>query len=53
MYPLLSPSLDELRDQIVDKQSLSDLSFDAESQYTSSLLLNAISQTLDECRVKE
>ena len=38
---------------VVDKQSLSDLSFDAESQYTSSLLLNAISQTLDECRVKE
>lgn len=53
MYPLLSPSLDELRDQIVEKQSLSDLSFDAESQYTSSLLLNAIKQTLEECRVKE
>ena len=53
MYPLLSPSLEELRDQIVEKQSLTDLSFDAESQYTSSLLLNAIRQTLEECPVKE
>ena len=53
MCPLLSRSLEEVGDQIVEKQSLTDLSFDAESQYTSSLLLNAIRQTLEECTVKE
>lgn len=47
MYPLLKPAFQNLADQILDKQSLTDITYDESSQYTSMVLLNTISQTLE------
>lgn len=46
MYPLMEPTIDRLREQILTQQSLTDLSYEAENQYTSAVLLHAIEQAL-------
>jgi uncharacterized protein with FMN-binding domain len=46
MYPLMEPTIENLRQQILDQQSLDDISYETENQYTSAVLLNAISQAL-------
>lgn len=46
MYPLVQPALEELAAQIIDTQSLENLSYSAGSQYTSLMLLNAIETAL-------
>ena len=46
MYPLIQPSLEELRDQILETQSLENITCPADSQYTSMLLLDAIEDAL-------
>ncbi len=47
MYPLLRPALDDLESQIVSEQSLSDLTYSQNNQYTSIVLLNAIRDALE------
>lgn len=47
MYPLMQPALDELSSQICDTQSLENISYSADSQYTSMVLLDAIRNALD------
>lgn len=47
MYPLVAPALEELSEQIIHKQSTENLSYSANSQYTSLMLLNAINQALE------
>ena len=46
MYPLLQPTFENLSSQILEKQSLSDISYDQEHRYTSLVLLEAISNAL-------
>lgn len=46
MYPLLSPSLEELTDQICSTQALDNLTLPKDNPYTSQLLVNAISDAL-------
>lgn len=46
MYPLMEPSLEALSQQILDTQSLDNISYSEDSQYTSMLLLNAIEAAL-------
>ena len=46
MYPLLQPTFEDLSSQILEKQSLSDISYDQEHRYTSLVLLEAISNAL-------
>lgn len=50
MYPLLEPSLEQLSAQILETQSLDNISYSADSQYTSMLLLDAIATSLDQAR---
>ena len=45
-YPLVSPSLEEITDQILETQSLDGISCPAENRYTAQLLLSAISEAL-------
>ncbi|MDD6325116.1 MAG: hypothetical protein PUA72_05945 [Lachnospiraceae bacterium] len=45
-YPLVSPSLEEIAAQILEKQSLDDITCPAENRYTAQLLLLAISDAL-------
>lgn len=46
MYPLVEPALDNLVTQIYENQSLDNISYDADNQYTSMVLLNAIEDCL-------
>lgn len=47
MYPLMQPALDNLTQQIYEKQSLDDISYGDDTQYTSTILLNAIRSALE------
>lgn len=46
MYPLMQPALDNLTEQIYESQSTENLTYSEENQYTSMVLINAISQAL-------
>lgn len=47
MYPLLSPTLDELAEQVISSQSVSDITYSQNNQYTSMLLATAVKDALD------
>ena len=47
MYPLIEPSFDELAQQIETNQSLEGITYSDDNRYTSQLLLDAISQSLE------
>lgn len=47
MYPLIEPSFDELAQQIKANQSLDKITYSDDNRYTSKLLLDAISQSLE------
>ena len=47
MYPLLQPTFDTICQQIIDTQSLDQITYTAESKYTSLVLLEAIKNSLD------
>lgn len=46
MYPLVEPALEELADQILKKQTTEGISYSANNQYTSIMLLKAIQSAL-------
>ena len=48
MYPLMEPALEELSAQIIETQSLDNISYDEDRQYTSMLLLDAIASSLEQ-----
>ncbi len=47
MYPLIEPSLDSITQQIYDSQSLDNITFSDDNRYTSSVLLEAITATIE------
>lgn len=47
MYPLMQPTLDNITQQVYEKQSLDNISYGDDNQYTSMVLLNAIQSALD------
>lgn len=47
MYPLMEPALNDLAVQICEKQSLEDISYSEDNKYTSQVLLEAISSSLE------
>ena len=53
MYPLMEPTLDELSAQILETQSLENLSYGEDNQYTSMLLLDAIASSLEQAKNPE
>ncbi len=46
MFPLLEPAFDDLANQIVRNQSVSDISYSDDNKYTSLVLLDAIKTSL-------
>ena len=46
MYPLMEPALENIADQVVEKQTTEGISYNADYQYTSVVLLNAIENAL-------
>ena len=53
MYPLMEPTIEHLRDQILKQQSLDGITYEAENQYTSTVLLSAIDQALKKAAPSE
>ena len=47
MYPLIQPAIEDLAEQVYDKQTVNDIELSEESPYTSQVLLNAISNALE------
>lgn len=47
MYPLIQPSFEDLANQIVENQSLEGITYSDDSKYTSMILLNAITASLE------
>lgn len=52
MYPLLEPAFDNLATQIVENQSISNLTFPPENQYTSMVLEEAICSTFEKAKAE-
>ena len=50
MYPLVKPAFEDIANQIVSTQSLENVSYNPESQYTYSVLYNAICDTINSAK---
>ncbi len=53
MYPLIQPSFEDLADQIITNQSLEGISYPDDSKYTSMILLDAITSSLNKALENE
>ncbi|MEY8516276.1 hypothetical protein AALC25_04955 [Lachnospiraceae bacterium 29-84] len=53
MYPLMQPALDNLSQQIYEKQSLENISYGDDNQYTSMVLLQAIQTALEKATYRQ
>ena len=47
MYPLIQPAIEDIAEQIYEKQSLDNIEQSSEAPYTSQILLDAISEALE------
>ena len=50
MYPLLEPTMDSLSEQICETQDLSQVTYSAETRYTSLVLLEAVKTSLEKAK---
>lgn len=46
MYPLIQPAIEDIAEQIYEKQSLEDIQYSEDTPYTSQLIVNAIDEAL-------
>ncbi len=53
MYPLIQPSFEDLANQIIVSQSLDNITYPDESKYTSMILLDAITTSLNKALENE
>lgn len=53
MYPLIQPSFEDLANQIITNQSLENISYPDDSKYTSMILLDAITTSLNKALENE
>lgn len=51
MYPLMEPALENLSEQILSSQSLENITYPEENQYTSIVILDAIDRALNKAAV--
>ena len=52
MYPLMQPALDQISQQIYEKQALDDIDYGSENPYTSQVLVDAIRDALSKAEVR-
>lgn len=50
MYPLVQSSMDSISQQIYKNQSVENISYSEENQYTATMLLNAVEKALDKAK---
>lgn len=53
MYPLMQPALENISEQVIEKQSTEGITYSSDNQYTSIVLLNAIENALSKAEVAE
>lgn len=53
MYPLMEPALENIAEQICSSQSLDNITYPEENQYTSLVILDAISKALEKAKTKD
>lgn len=53
MYPLMEPALEELANQIIENQSIENIQYSSDNLYTSTVLLNAITASLNQAEITE
>lgn len=53
MYPLMEPAVENLAEQIISSQSLENITYPEENQYTSIVILDAVGRALDKAAVSE
>lgn len=53
LYPLLRPALDSLAEQIIASQSIENLSYSKNNQYTCQLLVDAVSGALEKAKASQ
>lgn len=47
MYPLIQPAIEEIAEQVYDKQSLENIEYSSENPYTSQIIISAIDDALN------
>jgi uncharacterized protein with FMN-binding domain len=52
MYPLVKPAMEELSSQIIASQSLENITYSQNNQYTSIVLLSAIQDAIEKASLK-
>lgn len=52
MFPLIQPAIEDIADQVYDKQSLEDISLSDDTPYTSQVILDAIKEATEKAAVK-
>ena len=52
MFPLVEPALDSLAEQICESQSLKNLEYSSDQQYTSMMLIKAVDSALEKARTE-
>ena len=50
LYPLLEPALNDIADQLIEKQSLEEITYSDDMRYTSLVLINAIESALQKAQ---
>lgn len=53
MYPLMEPAIENIGEQVVEKQSTEGITYNSDNQYTSMVLIEAIENALAKARVLE
>lgn len=53
MYPLVETTMESLSEQICESQSVENLSYTSDNQYTATVLLNAVEDALEKARTGE
>lgn len=53
MYPLVEPALEDLAEQIYENQSLENITYNSENQYTSMVLMNAIEDAVEKAKIEK
>lgn len=48
MFPLAQPAMEDIAEQVCEKQSLDDITFSPDTAYTSQVILNAIRSALEQ-----
>lgn len=51
MYPLIQPAIEEIAEQVYEKQSLENIEYSSDNPYTSQIILNAIDEALEKAAV--